>query len=377
MARPPFWRDVRNLAWIFQLAVLGIVVGIIVVLFNNVRVNSASQGIPTDFGFLDQPAGFEIPANDLRSTQPVRDAVVQGALNTLRVAVTGIVLATVLGVAVGIGRLSGNWLVRNLTRLYVEAIRNVPLLGLVIFAYLALVLAALPRLEDTWDWGFIVINVRGVSVPWLSGPLLWVLVSAAVAAIVVRQIRKRLPAALDGSRRRGPITGARLVVTLAVIVFAIATLSPTNPDFDGRIVTGGITMQPEYFALLVALVIYTASHIAEIVRGSIQAVPRGQVEASSALALNGWQRLRHVVLPQAFQIATPPLGNQYLNLLKNSSLGFVISYFELTKVMSTSIGNRSPAVPAYVLLMAIYLALSLAVSAAINYFNRRQQVEYR
>lgn len=375
--RPPFWRDVKTLAWAFQLAVLGLVIAGVAILVNNVRVNSANQGIPTGFGYLDQPAGFPIPANDFRTTQSVQDAIIEGVLNTLRVAVLGIVLATVLGVAIGIGRLSGNWLIRNLTRVYVEIVRNVPLLGILVFTYLAVVLS-MPRIEDSWSIdGLTIANVRGLSVPWFTGSA-WRLIAVAVIATIVALALRRWRLGVYESkgeparvmRWAGP--AFLLVLVLGALLVGI---SLTGPSIDGRTITGGITMQPEYFALLVALVVYTASHIAEIFRGSIQAVPKGQVEAASAMALSGWQRMWFVVLPQALRIALPPLGNQYLNLMKNSSLGFAISYFELTKVTSTSIGNRSPAVPSYLLLIVIYLVGSLLISAAVNFFNRRLALE--
>lgn len=368
------------LGWVFQLAVLAVVVAVIAVLYSNVRVNSENLGIPTGFEFLDQPASFEIPGNDFRQTQPVRDAITEGVLNTLRVAVAGIVLATVLGIAVGVGRLSGNWIIRNLARIYVEAIRNVPLLALVVFFYLGLVLAAMPRVEDTWQLdGLLVANVRGVAIPWITGSTLAFLVVAAVAAAAawgVNRWRLAVSARTGDAAQGGLWAGPTFALVLLGGALVIGT-GLTSPELDGRRIAGGMTMQPEYFALLFALVVYTASHIAEIVRGAIQAVPKGQVEAASALALGGWHRLRYVVLPQALRIAVPPIGNQYLNLTKNSSLGFVISYFDLTKVVQTTVGNRSPAVPAFLLLLAIYLVLSLTISALVNVANRRLQVVER
>lgn len=372
--KPPIWRDVRYLAWAFQLVALTIVVAVIATLVNNVRVNSANLGVPLGFDFLDQPSSFEIPANDFRSTQSVKVALFEGALNTLRVALLGLVLATILGVLVGIGRLSGNWLIRTVSSLYVEIIRNIPLLGIVIFAYLALVLSALPSVAESWDiGGLLITNTRGTSVPWFTGPALSVIGAAALAGVVGFFIRRWRLARLD---QFGEAPNVGWWVTPAVLLVFFWTMfflgiGVTTPMIDGRRVTGGMTMQPEYFALLFALVIYTASHIAEIVRGSIQAVPKGQAEASIAMALSPLQRMRHIILPQAMRIALPPLGNQYLNLMKNSSLGFVISYFELTKVTSTTIGNRSPAVPAYLLMMLLYLIASLLISSVVNYFNRR------
>jgi general L-amino acid transport system permease protein len=199
---------------------------------------------------------------------------------------------------------------------------------------------------------------------------------AVAAAVLVGRWRLRL-SARTGRPARDLGWSVAVFVALAVAGTALIGTRVSLPVLENRRITGGITMQPEYFALLLALVGYTASHIAEIVRGSIQAVPKGQFEAASAIALGSWDRMRYIILPQALRIAIPPIGNQYLNLLKNSSLGFAISYFELTKVTATTIGNRSPAVPAYLLLMAIYLFFSLVVSLLVNLFNRRLQVATR
>ncbi|MFV0523862.1 MAG: ABC transporter permease subunit [Acidimicrobiales bacterium] len=379
-AKPPPWRNVRVLAWVVQLAALALALTIIGILVNNVRVNSANIGIPTDFSVLDQPAGFEIPGNAMRSTQPVRDAIVVGTLNTLRVVVVGIVAATVLGTAIGVGRLSGNYLVRTVCRVYVEIIRNVPLLGLLVFAYLGLVLNALPTIDDPWRLGSVlIVSNRGLAVPWLVGNL-WALLGVAVLAAVVGRLVMRWrqrTAEATGAPARDLLWGGVVFVGLVLAGAVLVGDQVTTPSVDGRRIDGGIILQPEYFALLVALVVYTASHIAEIVRGSIQAVPRGQFEAAAALALGPWARMRRIILPQAFRIALPAIGNQYLNLLKNSSLGFAVSYFELTKVTTTAIGNRAPAVPAYIVLIAIYLAFSLVVSLLVNLANRRLQVVSR
>ena len=377
--RVPFWRNVRVLGWALQLAVLAAVVVVVSILISNVRVNSQNLGIPVGFSFLDQPTSFTIPANDFRESQPVRDAIVEGTLNTLRVAVVGIVLATVFGVLIGIGRLSGNWLLRTISGLYVEAIRNVPLLGLVLFAYLAVVLS-LPRVDESITAGqLLIVNNRGASIPWPDGSN-WTLVAILAAAGVVAVGVRRWRVAVSDRTGKPARVAAWATPSVVVVVLAgalVAGVGITTPAIDGRRVGGGMTLQPEYFALLLALVAYTASHIAEIVRGSIQAVPRGQVEASRAMALTGMQRMRYVILPQALRIAIPPIGNQYLNLMKNSSLGFAISYFELTKVTQTTIGNRSPAIPAYVVLIGIYLVLSLVISLVVNVVNRRMEIPTR
>lgn len=311
----------------------------------------------------------------------MRDALVVGFGNTLRVSVAGIVLATILGTTVGIARLSTNWLVSKAAQAYVELIRNIPLLVLIVFTYLAVFLR-LPRVEDaTTIDGLLVLSVRTVAVPWLraDGPAALVLVVVAFAAALgVRRWRRGVQDRTGDPAFAGIAATATFVVVVGLGMLALGRpVELTAPRLVDRRVVGGITMAPEYAALLTALVLYTASHIAEIVRGSIQAVPKGQTEAATALALSPGQRMRLVILPQALRVATPALSNQYLNLTKNSSLAVAISYFELTKITQVSIASRAPAVPSYALLLVIYLMLSLSISAITNLVNRRLAVVER
>jgi general L-amino acid transport system permease protein len=379
-AKPPWWRNVRVLGWIFQLAVTGLVLAFVGWLLNNFRTNSETLGIPTGFEYLDQPANFPIAGSSFRPTQTVWDATVVGMRNTIYVVVVGIVLATVLGVLVGIARLSSNWLLSRAAAVYVEALRNIPLLAIVSFAYLTLILSVFPRIEDAWKVGdLLIFSNRAAAVPWFEGSAWWVVV-AVLGGIVAAWSAARWRLRLADSKGVAPRPGvwATLALTVTVgLIWLITGQGVTTPSLDGKRVTGGMEVAPEYLALLVALSLYTASHIAEIVRGSIQAVDKGQSEAANALALSGRQRMIHVVLPQAMRIAIPPLGNQYLNLFKNSSLGVVISYFELTKVTQTAVGNGQPAVPAYALLMLIYLIGSLVLTQFVDFTNRRLQLVER
>jgi general L-amino acid transport system permease protein len=369
--RPPFWRDVRVLQWAFQLAVVAAVFLLLAVLFRNLRTNSEQLGIPTGFDYLDNPAQFPIPDSEFRQTQPVRDALWVGLLNTLRVSLVGIVLATVLGTLVGVARLSGNWLLRSAARVYVETLRNIPLLLVVVFSYTGLALATFPRIESAAEpLGIAVVSNRGVVLPWVDGGLVLVSLVALLAAWAVARWRRWVADRSGGPSRAVPWAAGTAVVVLALGAVLLG-FEVSVPERDGRVVTGGVRMSPEFFAILFALVVYTASHIAEIVRGSIQAVHRGQAEAAQALALSGYQRLRFVILPQAFRIAVPPLGNQYLNLTKNSTLGAVVSYYELALVTSISVGNGAPAVPSYALTLALFVGLSLVLSALVNVVNRR------
>ncbi len=286
----------------------------------------------------------------------------------------GIVVATLLGLLVGIGRLSGNWLVRTAARVYVEILRNVPVFVLIVFAYFALALTAFPGISEAWEpLGLAVFSNRGVVVPWVDGGIAPLVIGAVVAVLVALGISGWRTAVAD--RSGAPAHTARFVLpaiaVVLVVAWVVSGLAVSVPDLESSNVSGGIRMTPEYFAIFFGLVVYTASHIAEIVRGSIQAVDRGQGEAASALALSGSQRLRYIVLPQAFRIAVPPIGNQYLNLSKNSTLGTAVGYFELARVTSISVGNGAPAVPSYLLLLGIFLVLSLALSFGVNLVNRQ------
>jgi general L-amino acid transport system permease protein len=373
-ARVPLWRDIRVLKWLLQLVVVGLVVALVIWLYGNYLDNAAEQNIPTDLGFLENPASFQITGNPLSANAPVRDAMYEGLLNTLRISVAGIIAATILGTIIGIARLSNNWIVNKLAAVYVEAVRNVPLALFVIAGLLVVVLGVFPTIQDAWDLvGLAIVSNRGVAVPWFNGSGSGLLLMGLVGAIVAWGVARWRGSVSDRTGalpRTGLWGGAAFLIVMAVgwIVFGY---SWTLPDIDGRQTVGGIRVDPSFFALFFALVIYTASHIAEIVRGSIQAVPRGQGEAADAVALSGFQRMWYVILPQAFRIAIPPIGNQYLNLIKNSSLGAAIGYYDLTLVAQTTVGNGSPAVPVFTLTMLIYISISLITSLLVNFANRR------
>ncbi len=375
----PLWRDVRVLRWVVQIAIVGAVVALLVWLYGNYLDQTREQNIPTNFDFLSNPATFQITGNSLSRNAPVRKALVEGLLNTLRVSVAGVVAATVLGTLIGIGRLSHNWVVRKLATVYVEAVRNIPLPVFLVAGFSAVVLGVFPPITDAWELPGLVVSNRGVAVAWFVGPGLGLLAIGAVGLVawwaVVRWRRRVFDR--TGRLPRSGLWGAATFVLVVLAGWLAFSYELTTPEVAGRATAGGIRIDPSFFALFFALVIYTASHIAEIVRGSIQAVPRGQGEAADALALSGFQRMWYVILPQAFRIAVPPLGNQYLNLIKNSSLGAAIGYYDLTLVTQTSVGNGSPAVPAFVLTMAVYIVVSLVVSFFVNVANRRLRLVER
>ena len=373
-SKVPLWRDIRVLRWAFQLFILAAVFSLLAWLYSNYQVNVSKSKIQTDLQFLDNPANFTFPGNGFDQSQPVRDAFVLGFLNTLQVAFIGILLATLLGTLIGVARLSGNFLLRAVATAYVEVVRNLPLLLLLTFMNLAVVLQTFPRIDEAWlPLDLFVISNRGIAIPWFEGSgwvLIAVIVSSLIAGFVTSKLRARYS---DKTGKPANALPFVLAVTIGILLIGwfLFEFSWTLPFVEGRGTTGGLRLDPSFFALLVALVIYTSSHIAEIVRGSILAVPKGQGEAADALALSPGQKMRLVILPQAFRVAMPALGNQYLNLIKNSSLGATISYFELTQVAQITVGNGSPAVPAFTLTLLVYLAISLVTSLVVNYFNRK------
>ncbi len=372
--RTPLWRDVRALKWLFQLVVLAVVMAIVWWLYNNYQVNISKSKIPTDLGFLNNPASFTIPGNEFDQSSPVRAAFVQGFYNTLRVSIVGTILAISLGTVVGMARLSKNLLVRTVAAAYVEVLRNLPLLVLLTFMNLAVVLQTFPRIENAWEpLDLFVVSNRGIAIPWFegSGSTLLVIIFGAAAAAALAVFTRRKYSDRTGRPSRGGLYGIGIFALVVIAGWVTFGYNFTLPFVEDRGTMGGLRLDPSFFALVVTLVLYTSSHIAEIVRGSIQAVPRGQGEAADALALSGPKKMQLVILPQAFRVALPAIGNQSLNLLKNSSLGAAISYFELTQIAQITVGNGSPAVPAFTLTLFIYLFISLVTSVIINIFNRR------
>jgi general L-amino acid transport system permease protein len=383
-ARTPPWRDVRVLRAVAQVAALVAVVSLVAFLYDNVRTRQRALGIDSSFDFLDQPAGVNIAYSDFRPGQPVSDALAVGVKNTLLVAVVGMVLTLVLGTLLGVARLSGNWLVRQGAALYVETLRNVPPLLVIIFVNAAVVLNWLPRIEDSIDLGgLLVLNNRELAVASPvdggdAGVYGLVLLGGGAVALAVARWRTRR-SEVTGAPHHRVAWGVAVLVAVAAVGFVGlgGPIDVSLAEAADRNVSGGVAMSTGYAALLTGLVLYTSSHVAEIVRGSIQAVPHGQTEAATALGLSDLQRLRYVVLPQAFRIAVPPIINQFLNLTKNTSLGIAVGFSEVTLITRQVIGNGNPAVQAVALLLGIYLVISIVVSVLANLVNRRLQLVER
>lgn len=376
-ARPPFWRDIRVLRGVIQAAFVVAVAFLLWYLWGNLRTNMAAQGMRTDFGFLERTAGFTLAGTDFSARDTVADALRVGFRNTVIVSVWGIVLASVLGVVIGVARLSTNWLVRKSAAAYVEALRNIPLIVFLFFLYIA-VLQQLPRISEAVEpFGIMVFSNRGLYVPWLalaeeSETFVLAAAGAAVVAVAVGWWRTRRFDA-TGTPHHRALWGSAVFLALCTVAWFLLDrpVSITLPLREERLVEGGYEMSVEHGALLVGLVLYMAAFIAEIVRGSIQSVPRGQTEAANALGLRAFQRLRYVVLPQALRVAMPPTGNEWINLAKNSALGLAIAFPELLRVTRIAISQGNPAPQLIGIMMVTYLGLSLVLSLAVNVVNRR------
>jgi general L-amino acid transport system permease protein len=380
--RPPPWRDVRVLRVVFQAVFLLFVVLFVWFLYNNLIDNLRELGIRQDFRYLRQPAGFVISGSDFSSSQSLFQALLVGMENTAKVSFLGIALATILGVVVGVARLSPNWLVRRAAGVYVETLRNIPVLVIILFWWLA-VLLRLPPIRTALDWNVIVVSNRGLVGPGLDqtgGLGIFFLVAGAglaAAAAVVFWRTRRFDRTGEPHHRVLWGGGVLLVALVVAFIASARPLALSLPERGELATTGGFRLSPEYAALLIGLSLYTASHIAEIVRGAILAVARGQTEAADAVGLSGFQRLRFVVLPQAFRISVPPMANQYLNLVKNSSLGVAVAYPEVTRITRITIGQGGPAPQAIFVLMLAYLVFSLGISLITNLVNRRLTLKGR
>ncbi len=370
-----------------QLALLLVIAGVIYAAFVNAANNLAKAGIASGFRFWDNTAGFDISQALISyssSTSTFGRAFWVGLLNTLLVAALGIVLATVLGFTIGIARLSRNWLVSHLAGSYVELVRNVPLLLQLLFWYNA-VLKSLPDLRGSIAIpGGAFLNNRGLFLPQpLFGPTFSYVAGAlfiGIVATLVLRVWGRRRQERTGQPPRTLSYAFGLIVLLPLVVFfaAGAPLSFSFPEMARFNIRGGVEILPELAALLVALTIYTAAFIAEVVRAGILAVAPGQTEAAQALGLRSGSTLRLVVVPQAMRVIVPPLTSQYLNLIKNSSLAVAIGYPDLVQVFAGSVLNiTGQSVEVIAITMAVYLFISLITSMLMNLYGYRLRVVER
>ena len=383
----PVWRHVRVLQWTSQIVSGVVAVALVAWFFINIGNAIQERSIPYGFGFLFRVYPADIGQHFLpfESSDTFLYALGVAATNTLIVSVVGIMLAITLGIVVGVARLSGNWIVSKVATVYIEFFRNVPLLVQLVFWFY--ILLALPQVRE----GYVIaqsiyVNNAGISVPWPSATSagaagLWLALGAlgVVSGVAVHRWQTRRES-LTGKASYPVLYGCVTTVFVGLVgwlaVLAILGEPPfviSRPAQEGTVdrISGGYTASAGLLALLVGLVIYTSSFIAEIVRAGIQSVGRGQTEAASALGLPPMKVLRHVTFPQALRVIIPPLISQCLNLTKNSSLAGAIGYSDLTNVAKTMINQGAPSVSIFILIMLAYLAMSLTWSLIGNLYNRR------
>ena len=374
----PLWRNVVFIQWVVQIVSAIIVIAIVSGFIFNVANEIGDRGIPFGFGFLDDAAQIPIGESVIQHdpSQSYLYSFTVAALNTVKASVFGVIIATMLGIIIGVSRLSSNWLLSRTALVYIETFRNIPLLIQLLFWFL--IILELPNVRE----GYILfdafyLNNSGLYLPWVTpigGFWLWAILTLTgiVAAVLVyNALQKR---EIETGKPSYPVAiGFAIFIVVTVIgVIAFTPLELVVPERQagpfGRL-QGGAHLTGSFFALLIGLVVYTSAFIAEIVRAGIQAVNKGQTEAAKSLGLNTRSSLRHVIFPQALRVIIPPLISQYLNLTKNSSLAAAIGYPDLVSV-STTMTQIAPAISLIGMVMVTYLAMSLFYSLVGNIYNR-------
>ncbi|HSR31228.1 MAG TPA: ABC transporter permease subunit, partial [Anaerolineae bacterium] len=382
----PLWRDVVVLQWIAQILSAVLVLGFMWFFVSNVLQAAEARGLSWSYGFLREAAGFPISESVIPydEARPFGYAFVVGVLNTLKVALVGIVLATLLGIITAVSRLSSNWLVSKIASVYIELIRNVPLLVQLFFWYFGFFQRLPPVKEALTLPGPIYLSQRGLYMVWFKpAPTFWIWIAFVGSGLVLSCVLYLILSnhQTKTGRTTYPVATALVVlIGLSIIGWFVAGGSPvvTAVPVLGKFnFEGGLRLTPEFAGMLVGLVVYTGAFIAEVVRAGILAVHKGQFEAARALGLTQMQVLRLVVFPQALRVVIPPLISQYLNLTKNSSLAILIGYADVFFVGRTIINQSGRAVPVFLLIMAIYLSISLVTSIIMNIYNRRVRLVER
>ncbi|WP_026972393.1 amino acid ABC transporter permease [Aliagarivorans marinus] len=380
------WFDPNVRALVFQLLTVAAVVAFFYYIVSNALFNLDKRGITTGFAFLEQTAGFGIIQSliDYDESKSFGVAFLVGLFNTVLVSFIGIILATIIGFIMGVARLSSNWLISKLATVYIETFRNIPLLLQIFFWYIV-VLTPLPGPRQSLSlFEMFFLNNRGLYVPKPVfedgfGLVIAAFVAAIVICIVVARWASKRQETTGQQFHTLSFSAATLVV-LPLLAYFVAG-SPVSwemPALKGFNFRGGVTVYPEFIALLIALSIYTGAFIAEIVRSGILAVSKGQTEASVSLGLSKTQMLKLVIIPQAMRVIIPPLTSQYLNLTKNSSLATAIGYPDLVSVfMGTTLNITGQAIEIVAITMAVYLTISITTSVLMNIYNRKMALVER
>ncbi|MEZ2225914.1 amino acid ABC transporter permease [Microcoleus sp.] len=377
-----FWKIAGQAIALILVIILG------AILWDNLSANYSQLGIAFGFDFLNSQASFDIGEKVIayNPENNYKQAYLVGLVNSLRVMVIGIVLATIAGLTVGISRLSENWLLRSLAGLYVEIIRNTPLLLQLFFWYFA-VFISLPKLEENQQMsGPVYLTNRGIALPWLAtlpGFEIWLilLTIGVLGAALLWQWRARvmIEQAQPGRQLLWALGAIALSAISALIITKNLPFRLDVPRLTPELqLEGGLKLTPEFAALVTGLSLYTGSYIAEIVRAGIQSVPRGQMEAAKSLGLKSGTMMRLIILPQALRVIIPPLTSQYLNLAKNSSLAVAIAYPDVYFVVaSPTLNQTGRAIEAMLIIMVTYLTISLIISLFMNWYNQTVQLKER
>lgn len=372
--------DPKARAWLFQIIAVIAVVAFGWYLFHNTQTNLAHRGITSGFGFLNNAAGFGISQHliDYSESDSYGRVFWIGLLNTLLVSVVGIFFATIMGFILGVGRLSSNWLIRQLATLYIEIFRNIPPLLQIFFVYFA-VIGPLPGPRNSLNLlDIIFINNRGVQMPAPSAAdgfwAFWLSLFAALLAVVA--LNRWARARRHATGRTFPVFWSSLGLFIAIPwLVTLVTGAPflwEVPQLQRFNIRGGWVVIPELVSIVVALSVYTAAFIGETVRAGIQSVSHGQTEAAASLGLRPGQVLRLVIVPQALRVIVPPLTSQYLNLAKNSSLAAAIGYPDMVSLFAGTVLNQTgQAIETMAITMSVYLAISISISLLMNWYNKR------
>ncbi|MYA59889.1 MAG: ABC transporter permease subunit [Chloroflexi bacterium] len=373
----PIWRNVVALRWAVQVISAVVVLSTIALFLLNVAREIEARDIPFGFSFLQRAA--QIPIGEAVIPYDPSDSYLYGlivaALNTVRASVLGVILATAIGILIGVARLSPNWLLSRIALAYIEVFRNIPLIVQLLF-WLTIVLT-LPKVVESYVIADVIyINNSGLYLPWFeaqAGFWPWALITAVGVALAVYAFRWLSRRETETGQQSYPLLAAAgIVIGLSLVALLIfGPLAIDIPQVEGRFgrLQGGAQLSGSFMALLVGLVIYTSAFIAEIVRAGIQSVGKGQTEAARSVGLSGMLTLRHVTFPQALRVIIPPLISQFLNLTKNSSLAAAIGYPDLVSVANT-MTQIAPAISLFMIVMVSYLSMSLLYSLIGNLYNR-------
>lgn len=378
------WSDPDFRSVVYQAGALIAIVAVAWMLVSNTLQNLANHNIATGFGFLSRQAGFAIGESVINYTplDTYGRAVLVGMVNTLKVAGISIVLATIIGVLVAIARLGRNWMASRLALVYVEGIRNVPLL-IQLFVWYALITQSMPGPRQAYQViPHVFLSNRGLNFPTVHGQALYWMLGGLLGALLMSVLIFRRNEYVRQTTGEQHTSVFYACVPILVALFAgwlagDGDLSVQVPLLKGLNFSGGLTLSPEFTALTVGLVVYTSAYIAEIVRSGISAIAKGQWEAAAALGLRRSRVLRLVILPQTLRVVIPPVTSQYLNLVKNSSLAVAIGYPDLVSVVDTTLNQTGQAIEGILIIMAAYMSVSLLISVLMNWYGKRVAIVER